>query len=110
MTGRQWRRKLFEMFCAAPLWQRYVVVYGLAAVVITTWVFGPGVFAWWFRKPETLEWKLSTSVCTIAGFAVGVALFNLFWVNRFTQARAFRGWLLALLLRGRTRAGARGER
>jgi hypothetical protein len=88
MTGKQWRRKLFGMFCAASLWQRYAIVYGLAALAIATWLFGPHVFAWWSHQPYSLPWKLITSLLVIAGFAVFVAIYNLIWVNPATQARA----------------------
>jgi hypothetical protein len=90
MTGRQWRQKLFEMFCAASLWRRYVIVYGVAALVIAGWLFGPCVSAWWFDRPETLTWKLITSLLFISGFALFVAIYNLFWVNPATQARAIQ--------------------
>jgi hypothetical protein len=88
VTGKQWRRKLFEMFCAASLWQRYLIVYGLVALAIATWLFGPQVFEWWFSPPWSLTWKLITSILVIAGFAIFVAIYNLLWVNRATQANA----------------------
>ncbi len=67
------------------------------------WLLGPRTVAWWFDRPETLMWKLITSLLLIAGFAVWVALFNLIWVNPATQARAvlrvFNDTVIPLLLR-----------
>src|ERR1019366_3307154 len=82
MTGRQWRRKLFRLFCAASLRQRHVVYLWSGCSGDCDVGVWDGVFAWWFDRPETLEWKLITSVFTIAGFAVFVAIYNLFWMNR----------------------------
>jgi hypothetical protein len=103
MTTRQWRRKLFALFFAGSLWRRYLVIYSFIALAGATWLFGPALLAWWFHRPGSLVWKLITSILLIAGFAVSVALYNLLWVNRPTQARSFNGALSAIVLRGRSR-------
>ena len=99
MTPKQWRRKLFAFLCAGSLWQRYLAIHSFVALAAATWLFGPGLLAWWFRRPDSLAWKLVTSILLIIGFAVWVAIFNLFWVNGATQARAISGAVVALLLR-----------
>lgn len=101
MTTGQWRRKLFKFFFAGSLWRRYLAIYSFVALTGTTWLFGPDLLAWWFHRPDSLVWKLITSILLIAYFAVVVALYNLLWVNRATQARSFNGALFALVLRGR---------
>ena len=75
------------------------------------WLFGPNLLAWWFERHDSVAWKVITSIFFIAGFAVFVALYNLLWVNRATQARAFNDALPALLLRGRkeTEAASKPE-
>jgi hypothetical protein len=91
----------------ACLWRHssaaYLAIYSFIALAAATWMFGPGLLSWWFNRTDSLLWRLITSIILLAGFAVFVALYILFWVNRATQARASNGALLALL-RGKRRS------
>jgi hypothetical protein len=86
-------------FCGGTVWQRYLAIYSSVALAVAMWLFGPDVIDWWFRQPASLTWKLITSVLLIAGFAVSVALYNLLWINRATQARVLSLALVGLMIR-----------
>ena len=99
MKNREWRQMVLSILFTGSLWQRYLTICAFVLLAGAAWLYGPNLVGWWFNRPDSIALKVTTSFLLLSGFAVFVALFNLLWVNRATQGRAFSDVTIALLLK-----------